>query len=227
MRAIETRYKGYRFRSRLEARWAVFFDKVGLEWVYEPEGFELGDGVRYLPDFRIVDWGTYIEIKPALPSLEELHKLFLLAREIRGDQRPAPTQVMLCGTPAMPQITLTDNTLSVGGGYVALTTSGLADRGLPFVTIESFAMTAGGANLDIWPMYFERLAEATLTPTSVTGSQPNLMALSLFHGVVRRYYVGEGVQYNAPNLLRAYEAARSARFEHGETPEVAKRKPKR
>lgn len=30
MKAIETRYKGYRFRSRLEARWAVFFDALGL-----------------------------------------------------------------------------------------------------------------------------------------------------------------------------------------------------
>lgn len=25
---IETEYKGYRFRSRLEARWAVFFDTL-------------------------------------------------------------------------------------------------------------------------------------------------------------------------------------------------------
>ena len=52
-RAIETRYKGYRFRSRLEARWAVFFDSLGLKWEYEPEGFELEGGVRYLPDFKV------------------------------------------------------------------------------------------------------------------------------------------------------------------------------
>ena len=52
-RAIETRYKGYRFRSRLEARWAVFFDALGLKWEYEPEGFELEGGARYLPDFRV------------------------------------------------------------------------------------------------------------------------------------------------------------------------------
>lgn len=52
-RAIETRYKGYRFRSRLEARWAVFFDALGVSWEYEPEGFELPGGVRYLPDFRL------------------------------------------------------------------------------------------------------------------------------------------------------------------------------
>ncbi len=52
-RAIETRYKGYRFRSRLEARWAVFFDALGLTWEYEPEGFELKSG-RYLPDFKVL-----------------------------------------------------------------------------------------------------------------------------------------------------------------------------
>jgi hypothetical protein len=32
---------GYRFRSRLEARWAVFFDVAGIPWQYEPEGFDL------------------------------------------------------------------------------------------------------------------------------------------------------------------------------------------
>ena len=41
LKAIETFYNGYRFRSRLEARWAVFFDSAGIEYVYEPEGFKL------------------------------------------------------------------------------------------------------------------------------------------------------------------------------------------
>lgn len=53
MKSIQTVYKGYRFRSRLEARWAVFFDALDLPWEYEPEGFELGEGLRYLPDFRV------------------------------------------------------------------------------------------------------------------------------------------------------------------------------
>ena len=67
MRAIETHYKGYRFRSRLEARWAVFFDALGIEWDYEPEGFELGNGERYLPDFFLpkFDGGILVEVKPA------------------------------------------------------------------------------------------------------------------------------------------------------------------
>lgn len=53
IKAIETRYKGYRFRSRLEARWAVFFDALGLEWDYEPEGYDLGEAGWYLPDFKV------------------------------------------------------------------------------------------------------------------------------------------------------------------------------
>lgn len=48
---IETTYKGYRFRSRLEARWAVFFDTLGIIWEYEKEGYNLGAYGCYLPDF--------------------------------------------------------------------------------------------------------------------------------------------------------------------------------
>jgi len=70
VKAIETKYKGYRFRSRLEARWAVFFDACGYKWEYEPEGFDL-DGSYYLPDFKIYgedsngDFNVFwVEIKP-------------------------------------------------------------------------------------------------------------------------------------------------------------------
>jgi hypothetical protein len=41
IKPIETRYRGYKFRSRSEARWAVFFDVAGIAWQYEPEGFDL------------------------------------------------------------------------------------------------------------------------------------------------------------------------------------------
>lgn len=57
IKAIETEYNGYKFRSRLEARWAVFFDELGVEYEYEPEGFDLGNGLYYLPDFRVKCWG--------------------------------------------------------------------------------------------------------------------------------------------------------------------------
>lgn len=50
IKAIETKYNGFRFRSRLEARWAIFFDSIGLKYEYEIEGFEM-NGIRYLPVF--------------------------------------------------------------------------------------------------------------------------------------------------------------------------------
>lgn len=74
IKAIETSYKGYRFRSRLEARWAVFFDYLGIKYEYEPEGFELPGGQRYLPDFFLPKFnhadglGMYVEVKPTTES---------------------------------------------------------------------------------------------------------------------------------------------------------------
>lgn len=67
IKAIETRYSGYRFRSRLEARWAVFFDALGLRYEYEKEGYEIR-GKAYLPDFWMLDLGIFIEIKGQEPT---------------------------------------------------------------------------------------------------------------------------------------------------------------
>jgi hypothetical protein len=64
IKPIETLYNGYRFRSRLEARWAVFFDALGIKYEYEREGYETAAGY-YLPDFWLPDIQTYVEIKPA------------------------------------------------------------------------------------------------------------------------------------------------------------------
>lgn len=80
-KAIETVYKGYRFRSRLEARWAVFFDELGLDWKYEAEGYDF-DGVRYLPDFEIhIPRITLLPDGSVVYDSEEKQKLFF---EIKG-----------------------------------------------------------------------------------------------------------------------------------------------
>lgn len=92
IKAIETYYKGYRFRSRLEARWAVFFDAAGIEYEYEPEGFRLEDGSCYLPDFKI--WvhcrnctgekeyrPIWVEVKGQMDK-ESKQKLKTLARKL-------------------------------------------------------------------------------------------------------------------------------------------------
>jgi hypothetical protein len=64
LKPIETVYKGYRFRSRLEARWAVFFDALGVRWEYEKEGYDLGPAGWYLPDFWLSTVQMWAEIKP-------------------------------------------------------------------------------------------------------------------------------------------------------------------
>jgi hypothetical protein len=74
VKPIETVYHGYRFRSRLEARWAVFFDALGIEWVYEPEGYDLGELGWYLPDFWLPQLGCLAEVKPRTLTLKEWAK---------------------------------------------------------------------------------------------------------------------------------------------------------
>lgn len=90
--AIETNYMGCRFRSRLEARWAVFFDTLRVPWEYEKQGYVIG-GVPYLPDFwlpvkkiggrveRLPAHGCWVEIKGAAPSDEEKFLLLGLTRD--------------------------------------------------------------------------------------------------------------------------------------------------
>jgi len=73
IKAIETVYNGYKFRSRLEAKWAVFFDAVGIKYQYEIEGYEMDD-IRYLPDFYLPDYDRWFEIKGKPMSISEIKK---------------------------------------------------------------------------------------------------------------------------------------------------------
>lgn len=68
---IETMYRGNRCRSRLEAKWLVFLDAAGVEFVFEPEGYTIGNG--YLVDLWMPKLKTFGEIKP---SIEEAGKAY-------------------------------------------------------------------------------------------------------------------------------------------------------
>src|SRR5260221_7733487 len=70
IKAIETIYDGYKFRSRLEARWAVLFHHLGIPYRYEQEGFDL-NGIRYLPDFYLPEIPHWVEINREFPDEEE------------------------------------------------------------------------------------------------------------------------------------------------------------
>jgi hypothetical protein len=94
---IETKWNGYLFRSRLEARYGVLFFHMGIKFRYEPEGYHLGDGICYLPDFFLPfrpehcgdhpGAGCFVEIKPISPSDEEREKARRLARATKHQVR--------------------------------------------------------------------------------------------------------------------------------------------
>jgi len=90
IKAIETKHKGYRFRSRLEARWAVFFDALELEWEYEKEGYETTNG-KYLPDFYFPTLDCFAEVKPKEFTVTEYKKCLELPRPCIMLDKPHPT----------------------------------------------------------------------------------------------------------------------------------------
>lgn len=86
--AIETFYKGDRFRSRLEARYAVFFDTLGIKYSYEPEGYKLGGVINshYLPDFYMPELNCFFEVK-GLMTEDDMGKILKFASAIVGDHK--------------------------------------------------------------------------------------------------------------------------------------------
>lgn len=91
---IETRYGNRHFRSRLEARWAVYFDVAGIEWDYEPEKFKTDNGQAYIPDFWLPGVGSqddktfkragaYFEVKGPAPDEEAIDKAYSLSRQTK------------------------------------------------------------------------------------------------------------------------------------------------
>lgn len=112
-KAIETRFDGYLFRSRLEARWAVFFKEAGIEYQYEPEGFEFEDGTKYLPDFWIPQWETWCEVKPG--KFGRLPRVYLAGK--MDNWRASVTSVR-CNNPYVCFDGHYDNQFNVGGGQI-------------------------------------------------------------------------------------------------------------
>lgn len=97
--SLPTWHSGVLFRSRTEARWAIFFDGLGLKWEYEAQGFDT-DGEWYLPDFLIFAplGNIWAEIKPDWKADTEG-----IARFLRFvPQRPQPSRaILLTGVPSL------------------------------------------------------------------------------------------------------------------------------
>ena len=229
IRAIETRYKGYRFRSRLEARWAVFFDTLGVRYEYEKEGFHL-DGERYLPDFwlpfsfpasRRFEEGTpplagnWLEIKPVpLSEREErlLQRLALGSRHnclaFAGDPWPGEFMIYcwrrLHPPGAQPWIKLFTALPAIcptcegcGSSHTGLSWVEFRGVSFPHRIVETCCLCKGTGQLEPLDWFCNWSGLPWQHLTSDHSHTPAMLA----------------------RFSAAFEAARSARFEYGETPQ--------
>lgn len=84
-KSLDTEYAGYRFRSRLEARWAVALDSLGVDWEYEPQTLQIGkridcddipdDGYAYLPDFWLPELSLWVDVKATMTDEQGIRLL--------------------------------------------------------------------------------------------------------------------------------------------------------
>ncbi|MGU3494231.1 hypothetical protein ACLBXM_09335 [Xanthobacteraceae bacterium A53D] len=70
--SLPTTYAGVHFRSRLEARWAAFFDRVGWSWAYKPL-----DLPGWSPDFVLLSdhRNVLVEVTPTFTAPQGLFSM--------------------------------------------------------------------------------------------------------------------------------------------------------
>jgi len=164
VKAIETRYNGYRFRSRLEARWAVFFENIGIKYKYETEGFDFGNGHRYLPDFWLPQVNLWAEVKACNPTADEVLSVIQLV------ERTGNGCLFLIDEPDVQT-------------YFALELSRMPDASIGDLQPVEYIL---------FSRYLEREHRFYCSP-------------------------GDGLDGYEEEIKAAVHAARSARFEHGES----------
>lgn len=219
VRAIETRYAGCLFRSRLEARWAVFFDALGVTWEYEPQGYVCGTRRprRYLPDFRLngetwaevkgedaaVDWDFLADAcdgrssLPGIPDSEDTSRGLLLLGPVPAGGLTHPWRHIGVQHASLPPQVPDPPGLR---GLVYARYFAFSDRGfvMPVEYPLSPGVTCGCTPGSVW--HWNRHRDGT------PGYPPTI----------------EGAPYKNPHLFSsriadAYAAARSARFEFGQS----------
>lgn len=202
IKAITTTYKGYRFRSRLEARWAVFYDALGVKWEYEKEGYDLGEGNLYLPDFYLPDLKLWIEIKPCDPSDREFELAELLA-----DQSGMPVYIF-----GMPEVEIQDSNYDNEGATLVI---GKDLRDYRHVWCECPTCGRVGIEFD---------GRSDRLPCKIPKKGLSEHRIRIEKATCPRSRHGDkGYNFETPRLIAARNAARGARFEHGESGKAKRR----
>jgi len=200
--AIETHYAGCKFRSRLEARWAVFFDTLGIEWQYEPEGFNVPDLAgktkwRYLPDFWLPKSDTWVEVKGDPNGLSGDYGV-MLAHTIDWGATPISSGLLILGD--IPDVT---------GATDVLHSHVRHHKGV----LHRYAHFKAPGGIIISDVWFRIIRDGEISSAEdglPQQTSPKARVLKLTEGT--SYWPLD------PDVASAYVAARTARFEHGQTP---------
>jgi len=217
IKAIQTEYDGHNFRSRMEARWAVFFNAGNIRYLYEVEGFCLRDGSRYLPDMYLPDFDTFVEVKRnTSDGINEIEKLSNTLIEWGG---PIKRLLVLSDIPVgkspdgglwhFPMLYWHDDRAVWGWAYFFDWFDGESvSLGVP--------ADIGSAN---W-LWRSKPKTATLGPMTDFAFRPEQRKRAFAETPSLNALIKEQMAMNE-KTFRAYSLARAARFEYGETPPTA------
>lgn len=194
IQAIETRYAGCRFRSRLEARWAVFFDRLGVAWEYEPQGYMVGWSERprpYLPDFWLPAERVWVEVKGSDDQMDK--SLICDAAIPHGGLPDAPNEhrMLILGPLPRPRGRVAHSLLTFHKGDIFRVWAEFGVVGI--ATHEPWSLQCGGSD---W---------VGSDSGDIGRPSPGLVECAHLPGSQGKFEA------------TAYAAARSARFEHGES----------
>lgn len=192
IKPIQTYYDGHLFRSRLEARWAVVFNALHVPYEYEPEGFDLGDGLYYLPDFRVKCYGCRGNYKRQQP--------FDLYIEVKGKMTAADAIKIKRFTNWRDEHGLRS--------YPLLIVDKIPDEG----NATGWILYQNPVGFELTPFNYETIDGDWF------GAYPAATKDGKFYlfGADSNYINND----DAARMERAYRLARCARFEHGERPPV-------
>jgi hypothetical protein len=218
IKPIETHYNGYRFRSRLEARWAVFFDALGIKYEYEREGYEIIDRGGwedsapfydpkrsrdkkwwYLPDFYLPKTKTWVEVKGSFADVDlEYYEMLIQAVDWED------------GLPDTFRSDYTDRGL--------LLLSNIPDRGqwcYPCIQNTKGVVLSGMVFAENRGPEYDGFKEWDYCLVDGYDAPYYDIAAKRLKELLMKWYPMHRPHPDGHSLDEAYKRARSARFEHG------------
>ena len=223
IKPIETIYNGYRFRSRLEARWAVFFHMGNIKYEYEPEGYKLPDGTLYLPDFYLPEFDLYVEVKGeregAWEEIDKAKKAVFWGSKVKRIVilSNIPLYHKNMGEPCFPCFYDEDADVEIGWWTFFSYEDENGECG-----VDGCLAVKSGYNFPWVIRPSGRMSGFRNRELSFQAVPRRILDEEKFGSGHFPEYAYEIDYENSEPLILAYKEARQARFEHGETPKGGK-----